>query len=583
VETRSAAALAANLIAREFDAYHHRFRALTRRAKQRFELRDWRGIRRNTVERLNLHGRSIADCFDLLRTELGPRLEQKELWVALKQTYAHALLGRDDFELGQTFFNSLVRRVFPHAGVDPSIDYADDDFPLPYRGLEMASARTYAVREVEETVIQKILENTGFAVPFHDLELDVRAATERIRRGLTQTFGDTKLEALDILRPVFMRNKAAYVVGRARRGNAVMPLMLSILHRDAGLELDAVLHTGEEVSVVFSFARWYFHAEVDNPRAVIGFLHSILPRKRIAELYISLGYNKHGKTEFYRDLMGAIAATDQRFVVAPGKPGLVMSVFTLPTYEFVFKVIRDCFPAPKSVTPEEVREKYSQVLHHDRVGRLVDFQEFEHLEFPRERFSPELLEELLRSASSTVEEVGDNVVIHHLYVGRRVTPLDLYLRAASPEKAAAALIEWGHCLKDLAAANVFAGDMLLKNFGVTRHGRVVFYDYDDLSPLTDCEFRRIPPARSELDEMAAEPWFSVGQNDVFPEELRSFLSIGPDLLEVFNNRHADLFEVGFWRRMQERNRHGEIIDFFPYEESRRLRRPPSGRDTAAGS
>jgi isocitrate dehydrogenase kinase/phosphatase len=573
--------LAADLIAREFDAYHHRFRALTRRAKQRFEQRDWRGIRRNTVERLNLHGRSIADCFDLLRSELGPRLEQKELWVALKQSYAHTLLGRDDFELSQTFFNSLVRRVFPHAGVDPSIDYADDDFPLPYRGLEMASARTYAVREVEETVVQKVLENTGFTVSFHDLELDVRTATERIRRGLIETFGDTKIEALDILRPVFVRNKAAYVVGRARRGNAVMPLMFSILHRDAGLEVDAVLHTGEEVSVVFSFARWYFHAEVENPRAVIGFLHSILPRKRIAELYISLGYNKHGKTEFYRDLMATIAATDQRFVVAPGKPGLVMSVFTLPTYEFVFKVIRDCFPAPKSVTPEEVREKYSQVLHHDRVGRLVDFQEFEHLEFPRERFSPELLEELLRTASSTVEVVGDNVVIHHLYVGRRVTPLDLYLRATSPEKAAAAVIEWGLCLKDLAATNVFAGDMLLKNFGVTRHGRVVFYDYDDLCPLTDCEFRRIPPARSELDEMAAEPWFSVGQNDVFPEELRSFLTISPELFEIFNRRHDDLFGVDFWRRMQERNRRGEIIDFFPYEESRRLRQTPAERNTAA--
>jgi isocitrate dehydrogenase kinase/phosphatase len=581
VETRSAAALAADLIAREFNEYHHRFRALTRRAKQRFEQRDWRGIRRNTVERLNLHGRSIADCFDLLRSELGPRLEQKELWVALKQPYAHTLLGRDDFELGQTFFNSLVRRVFPHAGVDPSIDYADDDFPLPYRGLEMASARTYAVREVEETVVQKVLENTGFTVSFHDLERDVRAATERIRRGLLETFGDTKIEALDILRPVFVRNKAAYVVGRARRGNAVMPLMLSILHRDAGLEVDAVLHTGEEVSVVFSFARWYFHAEVENPRAVIGFLHSILPRKRIAELYISLGYNKHGKTEFYRDLMAAIAATDQRFVIAPGKPGLVMSVFTLPTYEFVFKVIRDCFPAPKSVTPEEVREKYSQVLHHDRVGRLVDFQEFEHLEFPLERFSPELLDELLRTAASTVEVVGDNVVIHHLYVGRRVTPLDLYLRAASPEKATAAVIEWGHCLKDLAATNVFAGDMLLKNFGVTRHGRVVFYDYDDLCPLTDCEFRRIPPARSELDEMAAEPWFSVGQNDVFPEELRSFLTIDPELLEVFNRRHDDLFEVDFWQRMQERNRSGEIIDFFPYEEGRRLRRTFPERNSTA--
>ncbi|MDH3254082.1 MAG: bifunctional isocitrate dehydrogenase kinase/phosphatase, partial [Acidobacteriota bacterium] len=393
----------------------------------------------------------------------------------------------------------------------------------------------------------------------------------RIRQAVDETFGSTAIEAIDVLRPVFVRNKAAYIVARARSGNRVMPLLMSILNGDDGLEVDAVLHTEERVSIVFSFARWYFHADVENPRAVIGFLHSILPRKRTAELYISMGYNKHGKTELYNDLMTTIGTTDEQFVIAPGKRGLVMSVFTLPSYEFVFKVIRDAFPAPKSVTPDEVRARYREVLQHDRVGRLVDFQEFEHLEFPRRRFSAELLDELRRTASGTVEIATDAVIVRHLYVGRRVTPLDLFLQSAPPNHAEAVVVDWGYTLKELAAANIFAGDMLLKNFGVTRHGRVVFYDYDEICPLTDCRFRTIPPARSDWDELAPEPWFSVGNSDVFPQELRSFTSLDGRLEQVFDTHHADLFSVDFWKEMQKRNRSGEIIDFFPYDDRSRLR------------
>jgi isocitrate dehydrogenase kinase/phosphatase len=361
------------------------------------------------------------------------------------------------------------------------------------------------------------------------------------------------------------------MIGRVRRREQVMPLLLSVLNTDEGLVVDAVLHKQEDVSIVFSFARWYFHADVENPRAVIGFLHSVLPRKRVAELYISLGYNKHGKTELYNDLMTTIANTDEQFIIAPGKRGLVMAVFTLPAYEFVFKVIRDVFPSQKSVTPDEVRERYREVLQHDRVGRLVDFQEFEHLEFRRDLFSAELLEELVETAAGSIDIDGPNIIIRHLYVGRRVTPLDLFLRDAPPDAAEAAVIDWGFTLKDLAAANIFAGDMLLKNFGVTRHGRVVFYDYDEISPVTDCRFRKIPPPRSDWDELAPGPWFSVGTNDVFPEELRSFTLLDERLEAVFDRLHGDLFGVEFWRTMQNRHRSGEVIDFFPYEDGSRLR------------
>jgi isocitrate dehydrogenase kinase/phosphatase len=397
-------------------------------------------------------------------------------------------------------------------------------------------------------------------------------AATAIGESLVETFGTPDIEALDFLRPVFIRNKGAYLVGRARRGPRTLPLVFAILHGDDGLVVDAVVRTENEISIIWSFARWYFHADLASPRQVIGFLHSILPRKRISELYLSLGYNKHGKTEFYRDLTSYAASSHESFIEAPGQRGLVMSVFTLPSYEFVFKVIRDTFPAAKATTRRRVMERYRQVLLHDRVGRLVDFQEFEHLKFPRARFSPELLEQLLTEVSRSVDIEGDDVVIRHLYVGRRVTPLDLYLRSASDREREAAIVDWGKAVKELAAANIFAGDMLAKNFGVTRHGRVVFYDYDELCALDDCRFRVFPVSRTDDDELAAEPWFAVGDGDIFPEELGRFLGIDDRLHAAFLRHHGDLFTVDFWRSMQERNREGEVIDFFPYAESTQRRR-----------
>ncbi|MDX1383343.1 MAG: bifunctional isocitrate dehydrogenase kinase/phosphatase [Thermoanaerobaculia bacterium] len=569
--SRDAAHHAADIIRHDFEGFHESFRAITRRAQERFEARDWAGIRRDTVRRLGLHPRCVADSLASLRGEFGGAVDERSFWAEVKEAYSLAILGSDDLELAQTFFNSLTRLVFAHEGVDPYIDFLSQDFPLPYRGWEMASARMYATRRVTPVVMRKVLEDAGFRIAFRDLEGAAAAAARTVCEAAEQAFSDGEIEALDFLRPVFVRNKAAYLVGRARRGGRAVPLVLAILNGDEGLELDAVVHSESDLSIIFSFARWYFHADLPSPRQAIGFLHSVLPRKRVAELYISLGYNKHGKSEFFSDLTTYIRSSTESFVRAPGQRGLVMAVFTLPSYEFVFKVIRDTFPASKATTRHRIRERYRQVLLHDRVGRLVDFQEYEHIKFPRRRFSRDLLEELLEETSLTVTPEGEDLVLRHMYVGRRVTPLDLFLEEADEAATEAALIDWGNAVKELAAANIFAGDMLAKNFGVTRHGRVVFYDYDELCALTDCNFREFPQARTEEEELAAEPWYSVRDGDVFPEELSRFIGLDARQRETFLAHHADLFHVDFWRTLQERNRDGEIIDFFPYSESERQR------------
>ncbi|HEX3554392.1 MAG TPA: bifunctional isocitrate dehydrogenase kinase/phosphatase [Thermoanaerobaculia bacterium] len=567
----SAAARAAESIHEALEKQQLQLLGITRRVRQRFEVRDWKDIRQATLERLELPAQSIRETVEVLQRQLGAAIDDHETWVALKAEYTRRILGRDDFEIAQSFFNSLTRKVFPHAGVDPAIDYVAEELPLPFYGWEMASARMYAVRRIDAAVVRRVLEDAGFHVSFRDLAGDAGLAAERLREGVIAAFGSPAIEAVDVLRPVFFRNKGAYIVGRARLGPSVMPLLLAVVHGAEGLRLDAALCTEDEASIVFSFARWYFHVDVESPREVIGFLKSILPRKRIAELYISLGYKNHGKTEFYRDLMSHITNTDEQFAEARGQQGLVMEVFNLPSYEWVFKVVKDVFPPQKNTSRERVMEKYGQVQLLDRVGRLVGFQEFEHLKIPRARFAPELLARLLQVAGRTLSAEGDWVTIRHCYVERRVVPLDLFLREMDAERAEAAVLDWGRCLKELAAANVFPGDVLLKNFGVTRHDRVLSYDYDELSALTDIVFRELPPPRDEQEELAAEPWFTVGENDVFPAELRTFLGLQGRLLDAFLREHADLFTVEFWQDLQERHRRGEVPSFFPYGSARRLR------------
>ncbi len=250
---------------------------------------------------------------------------------------------------------------------------------------------------------------------------------------------------------------------------------------------------------------------------------------------------------------------------------MVMAVFTMPSYDVVFKIIKDKFGDPKTTTRREVMERYQLVFKHDRVGRLIDAQEFEHLQFERARFSKDLLEDLLKVASATVKLDGQYVDIQHLYIERRVTPLNLYLSAADTSQAEEAALDYGEAIKDLASANIFPGDILLKNFGVTRHGRVVFYDYDELCLLTDCRFRRIPQARSHADEYAAEPWFYVDKYDVFPEEFRTFLGLRNHLRATFIDAHSELFEVDYWSTMQKGLRDGKVFDVFPYKPHRRLK------------
>ena len=564
-----------------FETYRERFGGITARARRHFERQDWSAVARDSMRRLDVYGECVGEAMSRLRARLGALADDRPTWSAMRDAFAARLAGRGDAELAETFYNSCVRRTFHTVGVDPDVEFVAIALQTPPAAPSGTLTETFPRTDRLDQLVRQVLEHHAFAVPWDDLEGDAR----RVAAAIVAEADVRRIRAVEIARPVFFRGKGAYLVGRLLSDGAAMPLLLALKNPSGRVVVDAVLLSEDEVSVVFSFARAYFFVGLAPPREVVDYLRAIMPRKPVSELYTSIGFHRHGKTELYRGLLRHLATTDDRFEIAPGQRGMVMCVFMLPGFDVVFKVIRDRFDPPKTVTRDEVREKYRMVFRHDRAGRLVDAMEFEHLEFARERFTPELLEQLLRLAGESVRVEGDTVVCHHLYTERRLRPLDLYLREADPAAAREAVQDYGQVLRDLAAANIFPGDMLLKNFGVSRHGRLIFYDYDELVPLSECRFREMPRSSGDSEDVAGEPWYYVGERDIFPEEFRTFLGLRGELLDVFLAHHEELLGVPFWHRMQAVHRRGEVLDIYPYRASRRLRRgaadPDATRDPNA--
>jgi isocitrate dehydrogenase kinase/phosphatase len=562
--------LVAHRIVEGFEEYTTRFHGINTRAPRRFEERDWRGMQTDAVERLRLYSVVVDRVIESIRQMVGSRIDDPLMWVAIKAVYSGLISDHQDWELAETFYNSVTRRVFNTVGVAEHIEFVDSDFdtpPIPPRAPVFV---TFDRRESTADMIRDILISFAHEVPYARLDRDAEQVAERVEERLSEPGSLAVVGKAEVVGSVFYRGQSAYLIGLLYAGTHRVPLILALSNGVDGVFVDAVLLSENEASILFSFTRSYFHVDVPRPYDLVRFLKKLMPRKRVAEIYIAIGQNKHGKTELYRDLLRHLRSTDDRFEPAPGTRGLVMIVFTMPGYDDVFKVIRDTFPPPKKTTRRAIMEKYRLVFQHDRAGRLMDVQDFQHLEFHRSRFTDELLDELLREAPSTVRVEGESVIISHVYVERRIVPLDLYVREAAESSASEAVLDFGQAIKDLASTNIFPGDLLPKNFGVTRHGRVVFYDYDELSALTDINIRELPPPRDEIDAMAEAPWFSVGDRDVFPEEHAHFLGLPTGLRQVFMERHADLFRVEPWKDIQARIESGELIEVFPYGQEARL-------------
>ncbi|WP_291012352.1 bifunctional isocitrate dehydrogenase kinase/phosphatase [Hydrogenophaga sp.] len=580
-----------------FNRHYKLFRTESARAKHRFETRDWRGQQRAQRERIEFYDLRVNECVKRLIKEFGAGERPMEVWEQVKLHYIGLLVNHHQPETAETFFNSVTTKILRRAYFQNDFIFVRPAVSTEYIENEEPDARPtyrcyYPTADTMQTEVLRMIEDFDLRVPFENLERDAAL----VLAAMKLQFDYVKLRAnfqFQVLSGLFFRNKGAYVVGKIINGFQDVPFALPILHNPAGkLEIDAALFGEDDLLLVFSFARAYFMVDMEIPSAYVQFLRSMMPRKPRAEFYNALGLAKQGKTLFYRDFLFHMRHSTDKFRIAPGIKGMVMLVFDLPSYPFVFKVIKDFYPPQKDTSREQIRGKYQLVKNHDRVGRMADTLEFSEVGFPRDRFTDDLIAEIQKFAPSQLEisdRDGDGtieVIIKHVYIERRMIPLNIYLQEAfdvlqtpgaddlslqrAREQLTRAVVEYGNAIKDLVAANIFPGDMLWKNFGITRHGKVVFYDYDEIEYITDCNFRRVPEPRNEEDEMSGEIWYSVAKNDVFPETFGPFLLGNPLVRQEFMKHHADLLDAEFWQLHKDRIAAGHVHDVFPYERERRL-------------
>ncbi|MDB5742371.1 MAG: Isocitrate dehydrogenase kinasephosphatase [Polaromonas sp.] len=592
-----------------FNRHYQLFRTESARAKHRFETADWHGQQRAQRERIEFYDLRVREATIRLEREFKAGEQPMDVWHQVKLHYIGLLVNHHQPELAETFFNSVTTKILHRSYfqndfifVRPAVstEYIENEEPsaLPtYRAY-------YPSRDSMHDTLRKMVEDFALCTEFEDLPRDTGYVTQAVMARLA----DVKLRAnfqIQVLSGLFFRNKGAYVVGKIINGFSETPFALPILHSQpapglaskAGSEgissesgsgklvIDAALFGEDDLLILFSFARAYFMVDMGIPSAFVQFLRSMMPRMPRAEIYNALGLAKQGKTLFYRDFLHHLRHSTDKFRIAPGIKGMVMLVFDLPSFPYVFKVIKDYYPPQKDTTREKIKGKYLLVKQHDRVGRMADTQEYSEVAFPRDRFDDELIAEIEKFAPSQLEisdRDGDGqmeVVIKHVYIERRMIPLNIYLQEAfdlgvaepfAQGQIERSVLEYGNAIKDLVAANIFPGDMLWKNFGITRHGKVVFYDYDEIEYITDCKFRKVPLARNEEDEMSGEVWYSVGPKDVFPETFGPFLLGNDAVREVFMKHHADLLDAAFWQSHQARIQAGHVFDVYPYDQQKRF-------------
>ena len=563
----------ADLILKGFRRHFGLFQKITALAQQGFAQKNWLELQRISSERISYYDLRVNETLALLQQKLTSAELDEPLWQQVKQQYQQYLLFHPQAELAETFYNSVFcrlyeRQYFHNQNIFVESTLSKQRLPAPIASVyESYFPAQYGLKQS----IRAIVASFQLQAPFVDLERDIRLLVRTFIGQSSHGHFPVHLVRFDILKSLFFRNKAAYIVGRVVTPDGQQPFIIPLLHDDnQGIYVDTLITDPQQMTIIFGFSRAYFMVEMTVSSALVHFLKELLPHKTLAELYSSVGLHKQGKTEFYRELLTHLDKSTDQFVAAPGIRGMVMMVFTLPSFPYVFKVIRDKFAPTKEFGRDTVKARYLLVKKHDRVGRMADTMEYSDVALPRSRFSLELLEELQQSIAGSMQIEDDRVIIKHLYIERRMLPLNLYLEQASYEQKVKMMADYGQALKDMIAANIFPGDMLLKNFGVTRHGRVIFYDYDEVQYLLDVNFRFIPKTDNYDDMLSNEPWYSVGPGDVFPEQITTYVTAQNDIRQMLIQSHPELMDAGYWQQKQQRIRDGIVEDVFPYPQQQRF-------------
>ncbi|WP_257326154.1 bifunctional isocitrate dehydrogenase kinase/phosphatase [Pseudoalteromonas rhizosphaerae] len=562
----------AELILNGFKKHYKLFQQITAQAPLAFANKNWTKMHDISRLRITYYDDRVNETTQQLQNQQLANQLDESLWLQTKQIYQHFLTFHPQAELAETFYNSVFCRLFHRR-------YFNNDFifvkatlaDAPALPVEAEYRSYFPVVDGLKPTIRKIINQFDFKADFVNLERDIRLLVKAFYKQAPDTHHRAWQMRFDILQTPFYRNKAAYIVGRVVSQSGVQPFIIAVLHhQEQGLYLDALLTNSSQMRVIFGFARAYFMVETHAPSALVRFLNQLMPNKTLAELYNAIGFHKQGKTEFYREFLTHLQRSSDDFVIAPGTPGMVMMVFTLPSFDYVFKIIKDKFGESKPFGRDTVLKRYQLVKSHDRVGRMADTIEYSNVVFPVARFNATLLAQLKQTIGSSMIIEGDLLIIKHMYIERRMTPLNLYLEKANTEDAAIAIAEYGQALKEMIAVNIFPGDMLLKNFGVSKHKRIIFYDYDEVQYLTDMNFRALPKAKSYDDYLTNEQSYSVAPQDVFPEQLCTFVMPNPQYKAVFSQTHPELLDVAFWQQAQRNIKAGVVSHIYPYPAAQRF-------------
>ena len=568
----------AQTILEGFNRHFSIFQQITSGARQRFEDADWQGVQRASRERIVLYDHRIEETIALIRELYQIKTLDEDLWRNIRLCYMRLLSFHKQPELAETFYNSVFCRQFQRRYYTNDFIFVRNAIATDYiesSEPELISYRCYyPSQDGLVDCIRRIIQDSGYQKPFENLERDIRS----LLKALVKRFPKEKRKIhlnyqLQVVCRPFFRNKGSYIVGQYINGRDEEGFAIPILNNEKdGLYIDTLLLGEKELSVVFSYSQAYFMIQHQVPSAIVGFLSKIMPEHHRSEHYSSIGLHKQGKSDFYRHFLHHLRHSSDHFITAPGIRGMVMMVFTLPSYRYVFKMIKDKFAPQKEFTRQQVAEKYQLVKRHDRVGRMADMLEYSNVALPLDRFKPELLQELHDTCASSITIEGNLIIFRHMYLERRMIPLNIYMESANDEQLEHVIKEYGNAIKQLAGANIFPGDFLYKNFGVTQLGRVVFYDYDEINYMTECNFRKIPPPRFPEDLFGSEPWYSVEPFDVFPEEFATFLLTNPKVRKIFMKYHKDLLDPAYWQKKQANIRSGIYEDVFPYSEKIRFKR-----------
>lgn len=562
-----------------FEAMFAEFLNITLGAQSRFEQRQWRYVQSAMRLRLQVYEKQVKKTSEAVNVIAYDELNNSQLWQRAKNIYAQMVLMHENQPIAHTFFNSTFGAIWDDRKIRTVHLFV---LKAKYRAKPRAFDQLVNRLSLQmgfDQAIDTLIKRHVFRTPFENIERDITLLQRTLSAGAKeqcpQVYQLLKLNDgyIEYANSLFFRNKACYLIGRciAKNGDN-MPFAIAILNTERGLKLDAVMMGADQLSLLFGFARTYFMVDTDQPARYVDYLSVLMPHKKRFELFNAIGFIKHAKTEFYRYKVDTTknSPTSDKYIIAPGTPGMVMLVFTTPGSDYVYKVIKDKFSAPKTATKMQVMAKYDFVKQADRVGRLADTHEFRYLAFDLSRFSDELLTQMHLDIAGSMAIANKALILKHVYVERKMTPLNLYINQCNTTQLSEVMNDYGKAIKDLAGANIFPGDMLMKNFGVTRWGRVIFYDYDEICPLTDCQFRALPTSQSSFEELSSESYFDVAENDIFPSQFSIFFSANPLAYDYFCQQHQDLFSVDFWQACQTQIHAGQLPDVYPYKHEWRF-------------